>query len=369
MNNKDLQYLQLAMELANKGKGGVNPNPLVGAVIVKEGRVIGKGWHEKLGTPHAEVNAFIDARESVEGATMYVTLEPCSHYGKTPPCAKAIIDKKIARVVIGLKDPNPLVAGRGIIMLENAGIEVEYGALEAELKYQNRVFFKYIQKKIPWVIMKTAMTIDGKIATYTGDSKWVSGEQSREMVHGLRNEIMAIMVGVGTVIADNPKLTCRLGTSRSRNPVRVVVDTICRGDIDAGIYDTSEARTIIATTFRANCAKLKVLKDKGVEILMVGEKDGKINLNELMKELGEMGIDGILLEGGASLNFSALKEGIVDEVVSFISPKIVGGDFAKTPVGGEGMALMSDAIELENFTVERIGMDIVLKAMVKKTLN
>lgn len=369
MNKKDLQYLQLAMELADNGKGGVNPNPLVGAVIVKDDRIIGKGWHKKFGGPHAEINAFADAMESVEGATMYVTLEPCSHYGKTPPCSKAIIDNKIARVVIGLKDPNPLVAGKGIYMMEEAGIEVECGAFEEELKYQNRVFLKYIENKKPWVVMKTAMTLDGKIAAYTGDSKWVSGEQSREMVHELRNEIMAIMVGVDTVVADNPKLTCRLDSKETRNPVRIVVDTTCRVSVDSDIFDTSEARTIIATTFRSNCAKLKVLKHKGVEIVMVGEKDGKVDLNELMTELGKMGIDGVLLEGGASLNFSALEEGIVDEVISFVAPKIVGGDIARTPVGGKGKSLMSEAVELEDFVVERVGRDIVLKAMVKKTLN
>jgi diaminohydroxyphosphoribosylaminopyrimidine deaminase/5-amino-6-(5-phosphoribosylamino)uracil reductase len=369
MEKRDLQYMQLAMELAEKGKGGVNPNPLVGAVIVKDGRIIARGWHKKFGGPHAEINAFSDASESVEGATMYVTLEPCSHYGKTPPCSEAIIKNKISRVVIGLKDPNPLVAGRGINMLEEAGISVECGLLEKELRYQNRVFLKYIKEKTPWVVMKTAMTLDGKIAAYTGDSKWVSGEESRKMVHSLRNELQGIMVGVDTVVADNPELTCRLGVNGSRNPVRIVVDSSARVPVDSRIFDVSVARTIIATTYKSNCAKLKVLKGKGVEIVMVGEKDGRVDLHELMIQLGEKGIDGILLEGGACLNYSVVNEGLVDEVVSFIAPKIVGGDMAKTPVGGKGRALMSDAIELEDINVEKAGNDIVLKALVKKTLN
>lgn len=369
MEKKDLQYMQLAMELADKGKGGVNPNPLVGAVIVKDNKIIAKGWHKMFGGPHAEINAFSNANESVEGATMYVTLEPCSHYGKTPPCSKAIIDNKIARVVIGLKDPNPLVAGRGIKMLEEAGISVDCGLLEDELKYQNRVFLKYIKDKTPWVVMKTAMTLDGKIAAYTGDSKWVSGEESRKLVHGLRNELIGIMVGVDTVIADDPALTCRLDGEETRNPVRIVVDTTCRVPVESAIFDVSVAKTIIATTYRSNCAKLKVLKHKGVEIVMVGEKDGRVDLHELMMELGKKGIDGVLLEGGASLNYSVLNEGLVDEVVSFVAPKIVGGDLSKTPVGGKGKALMSEAIELHDFNVERAGRDIVLKALVKKTLN
>jgi len=369
MENRDKHYMQLAMELAENGKGGVNPNPLVGAVIVKDGRIIGKGWHKKFGGPHAEINAFSDANECVVGATMYVTLEPCSHYGKTPPCSKAIIDNKIARVVIGLKDPNPLVAGRGINMLEEAGIKVDCGLLEDDLRYQNRVFLKYIMEKTPWVVMKTAMTLDGKIAAYTGDSKWVSGEESRKMVHGLRNELLGIMVGAETVVADDPTLTCRLDVNGSRNPIRIVVDSSCRVPLDSTIFDTSVARTIIATTYKANCAKLKVLKHKGVEIVMVGEKDGRVDLHELMVQLGEKGIDGILLEGGACLNYSAVNEGLVDEIVSFIAPKIVGGDFAKTPVGGKGRALMSDAIELHDINVEKAGNDIVLKALVKKILN
>ncbi len=369
MENRDLQYMQLAMELADNGKGGVNPNPLVGAVIVKDDRIIGRGWHKRFGGPHAEINAFSDAGESVVGATMYVTLEPCSHYGKTPPCSKAIIENGIDRVVIGLKDPNPLVAGRGIKMLEEAGIKVECGLLQDELRYQNRVFLKYISEKTPWVVMKTAMTLDGKIATYTGDSKWVSGEESRRMVHGLRNEFAGIMVGVDTVIADDPELTCRLGIGGTRNPVRIVVDSTARVPVDSRIFDTSVARTIIATTYKSNCAKLKVLKHKGVEIVMVGERNGRVDLHELMVQLGEKGIDGILLEGGACLNYSIVNEGLVDEVISFIAPKIVGGDLSKTPVGGNGRAVMSDAIELENIRVEKAGKDIVLKALVKKTLN
>ena len=361
--------MQLAIELAARGKGGVNPNPLVGAVIVKDGNVIAKGWHERCGEGHAEVNAFKNAVEenvNVEGATMYVTLEPCSHFGKTPPCAVAIIKNKIARVVIGQMDPNPIVAGRGIKMLKDAGVIVECGLFEDELKYQNRVFLNYVQHKLPWVIMKTAMTLDGKIAAYTGDSRWVSSEESRAFTHELRNELQAIMVGVDTVIVDNPELTCRLQDRKGRNPIRVVVDSTLRIPLDAKILDTSVARTIVATTNRADEKVVEELKSMGVEVIITKQNNKRVCLADLMQRLGYLEIDGLLLEGGASLNYSAITEGIVDEVISFIAPKIVGGADAKTPVAGEGIAKMNDAIELNNIKVSQMGSDIMINGFIEK---
>jgi len=335
---------------------------LVGAVIVKEGKVIGEGYHEIFGGPHAEVNAFRSAKESVEGATMYVTLEPCSHFGKTPPCAQAIVDNKIARVVIGMLDPNPLVSGRGVKLLQNNGIEVESDFLNTELTQMNRVFLKYIQSKLPYVIMKTAMTLDGKIASRTGDSRWVSNEHSRAGVHQLRNELMGIMVGVDTVIADDPILTTRLaGEEKGRNPIRIVVDSKARIPLDSKILNTSDvAKTLVAVTSGADKETISRIKALGNEVIVVAENNGRVDLNQLMLSLGEKGIDGILLEGGATLNYAALESKIVDEVHAYVAPKIIGGQAAKTPVGGEGIEKMKDAVNLQNIRLENIADDILI---------
>ncbi len=354
--------MQLAYNLAKQGCGKVNPNPLVGAIIVKNNKIIGQGYHEIYGGPHAEINAFRSAKESVEGATMYVTLEPCSHYGKTPPCAQAIVDNKIARVVIGMLDPNPLVAGKGVKLLEENGIEVETDFLSAELSHLNRVFLKFIQSKTPYVIMKTAMTLDGKIATKTGDSRWVSNEYSRARVHELRNELMAIMVGVDTVIADNPVLTTRLNNNNeARNPIRIVLDSQARIPLDSKILNTcSSAKTIVAVTSSAPKEKLQQIKTLGNQVIVADNKNGKVDLNSLMLILGQKGIDGILLEGGASLNFAALEAQIVNEIHAFIAPKIIGGQHAKTPVGGKGIDKMNNAINLQNIRFENIANDLLV---------
>lgn len=365
--SKEYQYMQRAFELAKKGIGRVNPNPLVGAVIVRDDKIIGEGYHEFFGGPHAEVNAFRSATESVEGATMYVTLEPCSHYGKTPPCAEAIVKNKIAKVVIGMLDPNPLVAGKGVKLLEDNGIEVEYGYLCEELSQMNCVFLKFIQNKNPYVVMKTAMTLDGKIASKTGDSRWVSNEKSRAYVHQLRNELAGIMVGVDTVIADDPILTTRLEKGEGRNPVRIVVDSSARIPLESKIINTANlAKTIVAVTEKADSVKIAQIKDLGNTVLVVKSRNGRVDLTDLMVKLGGTGMDGILLEGGATLNFSALEAGIVDEVVSFIAPKIIGGANSKSPVGGEGIEFMKDAIELENIKINQLGKDLMLTGKIIK---
>ena len=359
--------MQRALKLAEKGIGYTNPNPLVGAVIVKDGRIIGEGYHKLYGSNHAEINAFENATEDVCGATMYVTLEPCSHYGKTPPCAIAIVQKGIKKVVIGLKDPNPLVSGGGIKILQENGIEVVCGVLQEEGKKLNEIFLKYITTKTPFCIMKTAMTLDGKIATRTGDSKWVTGELSREYVHKLRQRVSGIMVGIGTIIADDPMLTTRLDNLELKDPTRIIIDSTSKIPLDAKVLNlNSKAATIIATTRKAAPEKIRKLEEKGAEVIITPVKNNGVDLNFLMKILGDKKIDSILLEGGSKINYSAIIEGIVDKVNAFIAPKIIGGDVAKTPVGGNGMEFMRDAISLNNIEIYRFENDIMIEGYITK---
>ena len=366
VRQEDIEYMRRAMELAERGVGFTNPNPMVGAVIVKGGKVIGEGWHERCGEWHAERNAFKNCTVPAEGATMYVTLEPCCHYGKTPPCTEAIIEHGIARVVVGMEDPNPLVAGKGIALLREAGIEVVCGVEEEALREQNRVFLKYISTKLPWVAMKTAMTLDGKIATRTGDSKWITGAEARAYVHELRHRFMAILVGIGTAVADDPLLNCRIEGRGVRQPIRVVVDSNARLSLDSQLVKTAgEYRTIVAHTRFAPEESVKALREAGVEMLLCKEKEGLVDVRNLLELLGLSGIDSILLEGGGSLNYTFLSEGLADELYAFIAPKIVGGMNAKTPVEGAGMEKMADAINLELENVLNIGHDVLLKLKVK----
>ncbi len=364
---EEKKFMKRALELSKKGIGYTNPNPLVGAVIVKEGRIIGEGYHKAYGHHHAEINAFLNATEDVKGATMYVTLEPCSHYGKTPPCAKAIVEKGIKKVVIGLKDPNPLVAGNGIKILQEAGIEVEVGILEDEVKKLNEIFLKYITTRMPFVIMKTAMTLDGKIATYTNESKWITGDLARKYVHKLRHRVAGIMVGIGTVLADNPSLTARLDDVKALDPIRIIVDSSARIPLDAKVLNLkSDTVTIIAVTNKADKEKIRLLKEKGAEVIVTPSKKDRVDLTFLMKELGERKLDSILLEGGSQLNYSALEEGLVDKVNVFIATKIIGGNTAKTPVGGLGIAHLKDAIRLENMNIHPFGHDLMIEGYIRK---
>ncbi|GAB6167948.1 bifunctional diaminohydroxyphosphoribosylaminopyrimidine deaminase/5-amino-6-(5-phosphoribosylamino)uracil reductase RibD [Clostridium carnis] len=359
----DKGYMKMALELAKKGRGRVNPNPMVGAIIVKNEKVIGVGYHEEYGKAHAEVNAINNAVYDVKGATLYVTLEPCSHYGKTPPCVEKIIENKIKRVVIGMVDPNPLVSGNGVKKLKQAGVEVVIGVLEDECKKLNEVFIKYITYKKPFVILKTAMSLDGKIATSLGESKWITGEESREKVHRLRNEVLGIMVGIDTVIKDNPQLTCRLKEGKS--PTRIIVDSKLRIPMESKVLeDISNVKTIIATTESADKNKLVKLEALGAKVLTIKSKNNKVDLNDLMIKLGHLKIDSILLEGGAKLNFSALESGIVDKVQFYISPKIIGGTGSKTPVGGNGIELLKDAYKVKDITLRTIGEDILIEGYI-----
>ena len=366
VRQEDIEYMRRAIELAERGVGFTNPNPMVGAVIVKGGKVIGEGWHERCGEWHAERNAFRNCTVPAEGATMYVTLEPCCHYGKTPPCTEAIIEHGIARVVIGMEDPNPLVAGKGIAFLREAGIEVVCGIEEEALREQNRVFLKYISTRLPWVALKAAMTLDGKIATRTGDSKWITGAEARAYVHELRHRFMAILVGIGTAVADDPLLNCRIEGRGVRQPIRVVVDSNARLSLESQLVQTAEEyRTIVAYTRFAPEERVKALREAGVEMLLCEEKEGLVDVRNLLELLGQFGIDSILLEGGGNLNYTFLSEGLVDELYAFVAPKIVGGMSAKTPVEGTGVEKMADAINLELKNVLNIGDDVLLKLKVK----
>lgn len=360
MNDSD--YMRLAIELAKKGEGTVSPNPMVGAVIVKDGRIIGQGYHEKYGEKHAERNALAACTESAEGATLYVTLEPCCHYGKQPPCTEAVIDAGIKRVVVGSRDPNPLVSGKGNEALRKNGIIVEEDFMKEECDRINPVFFHYITKKMPYVIMKYAMTMDGKIAAHTGDSKWITCQEARERVHYDRNRYMGIMVGSQTVINDNPMLTCRI--PNGRNPVRIICDTRLRTPLDSDIVNSAkDIRTIIATGYEA-VTGYGEYSEKGCEMITINEKDGHIDMIELMHKLAAMKIDSILLEGGGTLNWVALNAGIVNKVQAYIAPKIIGGSNAFTPVGGKGKDRMSEAVQLKNSIITKIGSDYMIESEV-----
>ena len=357
--------MKLAISLARNGRGKVSPNPMVGAIIVKENKIIGRGYHEDYGGPHAEVRAFANATEDVEGSTLYVTLEPCSHYGRTPPCVDKIIDMKVKKVIIGSLDPNPLVSGKGVQNLLDAGIEVQTGVLEEECKELNEIFMKFIVKKEPFVIIKTAMSLDGKIATKIGESKWITGSKSRENVHQLRNDLSAIMVGVNTIILDNPELTCRI--ENGKNPVRIIVDSRLRIPMTSKVLKNQDkARTIIATTRKADMAKKIDLENKGIKILIIKDLEARVDLEDLMSELAAENIDSILLEGGSTLNFSALEQGIVDKVQIYIAPKIIGGEISKTPVGGNGIESLMDAFQLERIKHKIIGEDILIEGYIRR---
>lgn len=358
----DTEYMKIALELAKKGCGKTSPNPMVGAVIVKNGEIIGKGYHEKYGELHAERNAFADCTASPEGGTIYVTLEPCCHYGKTPPCTEAILENKIARVVIGSVDPNPLVGGKGIKILREHGIAVESGILKDECDRLNRVFFHYISCGTPYVVLKYAMTMDGKIATYTGASKWITGENARKRVHLDRNRYSAVMVGVNTVLKDDPQLTCRI--DGGKNPIRIVCDTGLRTPLNSELAKTAaEIRTVIATACEDK-EKRKAYTDLGFELLTVPVKDKHVDLKALMLKLGEMKIDSVFIEGGGELNWSALRAGIVNHVQCYIAPKIFGGINAKAPVGGMGVDIPGEAFRLKDTEITELDGDFLLEGEV-----
>ena len=351
-------YMDRAITLAEQGRGATSPNPMVGALIIKEDRVIAEGYHERVGEPHAEINALKRAVEDVAGATMVVSLEPCNHFGRTPPCTEAIIEAGIGRVVVGMVDPNPKCAGGGIKRLRDAGIEVEYGLLADRIAKQNEAFIKYITTGRPFVVLKAAITLDGKIAEAPGKTTAITGPDTRQRVHELRNEHDAIMVGIGTVLVDDPMLTTRLDGAKIKNPIRVIVDSKARTPLGSNIVKSArEVRTIVAVSARAAPANIQDLKARGIEALKLGRWDGAVDVELLLEELGRLEISSVLLEGGGSLIASFVKAGMVDKYMVFVAPKLIGAggvDF----VGGT----LESASKLKITAIERFGEDILIEA-------
>lgn len=365
----DRQFMERALELAWQGRGYTSPNPLVGAVVVKDGQIVGEGFHPAVGKAHAEVYALDAAGPEAEGATLYVTLEPCSHHGRTPPCAGKVLSSGIRRVVVAVVDPNPLVAGRGIQALKDAGIEVEVGVLGKECAIANERFFKYIKTKRPFVAIKTGMSLDGKIATASGESQWITNDHSRGYVQILRATYDAIMVGVNTVVQDNPRLTCRL--PGGRQPLKIVIDSMARTPVNANLF-TKQAtnllrpNTLICVSPKAPEDRLRALREVGAEILVCPESgfsvDTHIDLARLMPVLGKREITSIMLEGGGTLNAAALDAGIVDKLYAFIAPKLIGGVGAPTMVEGSGVTMLEEAVQLYRMSCTPMGGDILLEA-------
>lgn len=361
VRRKDVEFMRRALDLAARGKGRTSPNPLVGCVVVRDGRVIGEGYHERAGGPHAEVVAIRAAGGSLEGATLYVTLEPCCHDGRTPPCTELIVQHRPGRVVVAMHDPNPKVCGNGIFALREAGIPVEVGVCEGEALQLNEVFVKYITQHMPFVIAKCGMSLDGKIATRTGDSRWVTGEASRRMVHQIRNEVDAILVGSRTVMIDDPSLTTRLEAGKIKDPIRVIVDADEYLDAERRVFkQTSSAPTWVAVpegrTFEG-----------AAEILRIPGGSGGLDMVALMRALAEREVTSVLVEGGGTTLASAFSAGVVDKVIFFVAPKIIGGSDAITAVEGDGVARMADAIQLERMSAMPVGEDFLIQAYVKRS--
>ncbi len=359
----DIAYMRQALALARRGAGHTRPNPMVGAVLVKEGRVIGEGWHGHFGGPHAEVEAFRSCREDPEGATLYVTLEPCAHYGKTPPCADLVVRKKVGRVVAAMVDPNPLVAGKGIEKIRRAGIPVTVGVLEEEARRLNEVFLKYVTEKKPFILYKAAMSLDGKIACHTGDSQWISSETSRQEARRLRGLYQGIMAGIGTVLADDPRLTAR--TEGLDDPVRIIADSRLRIPLTAKVLH-EPGRVILLTTSAAPREKKEALEKLGARIVAADGADGRVDLPAAMEKLAELGIDGILLEGGAALAGEALVAGLIDKVLFYAAPLLIGGSGAPSPFGGAGAASLQAAWPLRDLEVTKSGDDLAITAYIAK---
>jgi len=358
----DEQYMRMALDLAKKGR--TSPNPKVGCIIVnEEGEIIGKGFHRKAGLPHAEVEAIRDARNrklDTHNATMYLTLEPCcsTYTGKRmPPCTDSVLESGVSRLVVAMEDPNPKVRGKGIEKLRGAGISVDIGLLEEEARDLNRAYIKWISKKVPYVFVKVAMTLDGKIAAKTGDSRWVSGKESLVFAHGLRAEADAIMVGAGTINTDDPRLTARI--KGKPDPLRIIVDSdLC---ISEGSKFMKDAKNVIlATSRQAKKSRVDRFCSAGARVIVAGEKE--VGLKKLMKELGALGIQSVMLEGGSELIGSAIDERLVDKLYLVIAPKIIGGNEAKGPVGGKGIARMKDAIRLKGMKIKKMGEDLLVEA-------
>jgi len=360
--------MQRALRLAVKATGAVHPNPFVGAVIVKHGKIVGEGFHAQFGGPHAEILALDQAGKSARKATLYVTLEPCNHHGKTPPCTEAIIRHGVSRVVIAGKDPNPLVSGKGIDKLKEHGIQVTTGVLASQAEQINAPFFKFIQTGLPYVTLKSGMTLDGKIATASGDSQWITHDQARKDVHLLRSKVSAILTGIDTIIADDPLLTARKGEKTVFEPVRIVVDSLARIPLKSRILNSCDNRkTWIMVTDRAPKSSIRTIEKTGAWVkVLPSSEEGKVDLHALMRFLGQKGISHLLVEAGSSLNFAMLKAQLVDKLILYISPKIIGGKDSYPVFGGAGVDKLAGAIEPFGMKIRRMGADFKVEAYLNK---
>ncbi|MCJ7830514.1 MAG: bifunctional diaminohydroxyphosphoribosylaminopyrimidine deaminase/5-amino-6-(5-phosphoribosylamino)uracil reductase RibD [Desulfobacterales bacterium] len=363
----DKYFMKMALDLALKGQGFTSPNPMVGAVVVREAKVVGKGYHHAAGQTHAEVNALADAGDAAQGATLYVNLEPCNHTGRTPPCTESIIAAGIRRAVVGMADPNPDVAGGGAAHLMQHGIEVQTGVCEEEARKLNEVFAKFVSTKRPFVYLKCAATLDGRIATRTGNSQWVTGPEARRFVHRLRHAVDGIMVGVNTVQTDDPRLTTRLEDLPGLDPVRIVLDTHLRIPENARLLRVeSDSDTIIVTSESAPGGKKARLLAGGARVIDAPLKDGLIDMDHLMDQLGALGITSLLIEGGSRVAASALRAGVVDKIFFFFAPKILGGDDGVPICSGPGPDLIGECIPVTGVQVRKIGEDVLIEGYIAR---
>ena len=364
----DEKYMSLALRLAKKAEGVTSPNPLVGAVVVKGEESVGKGYHKKAGLPHAEIEAFADAERNghdLRGSTLYVTLEPCCHTEKrTLPCVNAILQRNVSRVIVGTLDLNPVVSGNGMKALREKGIEVKAGVLEKKCREINESFFKYVTTKTPFITLKLAATLDGKIATFTGDSKWIGSGAQRRGAHLLRNKVDAVLVGIETVLRDNPQLTVRLGKKSDRQPTPVILDSKLRIPLDTQLLQVHES-PIIATTQIADSDKVRELERKGARVLTVGsEENGRVDLEILTRKLGEIEVTSVLVEGGSETAASFIRKGLVDKVVFFYAPKIVGAD-GVSMIGKLGISTINDALPVKRLHVKTIGEELIVEGYMR----
>lgn len=358
----DAAYMALALRLAARGRGRTHPNPMVGAVVVSKGRIVGQGYHRQAGGPHAELHALRAAGRKARGATLYVTLEPCSHTGKrTPPCVPTVVASGVRRVVVAMRDPNPRVRGRGLAALRRSGLTVAVGCRREETERLNEAYCHWMRTGRPYVVLKGAMTLDGKIATADGDSQWITSKAARRHAHRLRSETDAVMVGVGTVLRDNPRLTVRLVKPRStvRQPWRVIMDTTLRLPLSARVL--SGGRTIVATTAKAPATRMERLRAQGVTVLVLPLQHGRVSLVACLERLGHMGMSSVVIEGGSELNASALRAGVVNRVLLYVAPRLLGGQDAKSVIGGFSPKRVAEAIPLTRLHLRRVGSDLLIE--------
>ncbi|HHT9137347.1 MAG TPA: bifunctional diaminohydroxyphosphoribosylaminopyrimidine deaminase/5-amino-6-(5-phosphoribosylamino)uracil reductase RibD [Candidatus Wunengus sp. YC60] len=363
-SDADEKYMAFALELAEKGRGRVEPNPMVGAVLVKDGRIVGKGYHQVFGGAHAEIHAIHEGGTNCKGATLYVSMEPCAHYGKTAPCVDAIIKAGIAKVVAAVIDPNPITSGKGIQKLKEGGVEVVVGVMEIQAKKVNAPFFKLMKKGLPYVTVKWAMSVDGKIATHTGESRWITSDESRKYVHKIRGQMDGILVGINTVMRDDPLLTCRI--EGGRNPKRIVVDSNAAIPVNSRLLSTiNEGEIIVAVSTNAPRNRVEKLEQLGCKIVQTKDMNGRVDLKELFHRLGETKLTNILVEGGSRVITSVIEDRLADRVMVFVAPIIIGGEGAKSPVLGTGINKMSEAAEITEIMVTRFSNDIVVEGTLK----